>query len=275
MYCAQCGRPVADDARYCVNCGAVVPRAGEASATPSPVSPYAPVSTPASPPVSPYTPASTPAMPYTPAAASPYAPTGATAAPSLTISTGATSAPGGTPDGGYGGAPRPPEASTPFGAAPGVGATSAALHSPFAGFWRRFWGLFVDRFLIGVVLLPVGIAMGLGFFTRWNGEDFTPQRLFHLLFGSMVMFSVRALVEWLYFAGMQSSTKQATLGQMMLGVQVTDLGGGRISFGRATGRYLASWLSAAILCIGFLMAVFTERKQALHDLIAGTLVVRS
>ena len=72
---------------------------------------------------------------------------------------------------------------------------------------------------------------------------------------------------------MLSSEKQATVGKMVLGMVVTDVNGGRISFGRATGRHFAKWLSALILGIGFLMAAFTERKQALHDMIADTLVV--
>ena len=75
-------------------------------------------------------------------------------------------------------------------------------------------------------------------------------------------------------AGFESSVYQATLGKMMLGLRVTDLHGKRISIGRAVGRYFAKILSAVILCIGFIMAAFTQKKQALHDLIAGTLVVR-
>lgn len=73
---------------------------------------------------------------------------------------------------------------------------------------------------------------------------------------------------------MESSAKQATLGKMALGIVVTDLEGARIGFGRATGRYFAKILSGLILGIGFLMAAFTERKQGLHDIIAGTLVVK-
>jgi uncharacterized RDD family membrane protein YckC len=55
---------------------------------------------------------------------------------------------------------------------------------------------------------------------------------------------------------------------------VTDLAGRRISFGRATGRFFAKYISATILMIGFVMAGFTEKKQALHDILAGTLVIR-
>ena len=72
---------------------------------------------------------------------------------------------------------------------------------------------------------------------------------------------------------MLSSEKQATVGKMVLGIVVTDINGGPISFARATGRHFAKWLSALILGIGFLMAAFTEKKQALHDMIADTLVV--
>ena len=82
------------------------------------------------------------------------------------------------------------------------------------------------------------------------------------------------LVQWLYYALMESSPKQGTLGKMAIGLKVTDLSGNRISFGRATGRYFGRILSGLILDIGFLMIVFTAKKQGLHDIIAGTLVVK-
>ena len=78
---------------------------------------------------------------------------------------------------------------------------------------------------------------------------------------------------WLYYALLESSPSRATLGKMALGIVVTDLQGGRISFGRATGRHFAKYLSSLILMIGYLMAGFTRQKQALHDILAGTLVV--
>jgi uncharacterized RDD family membrane protein YckC len=82
------------------------------------------------------------------------------------------------------------------------------------------------------------------------------------------------VVGWLYFALMESSSHQATLGKMALGIRVTDLQGGRLTFGRATARFFGKIVSGLICYIGFIMAAFTERKQALHDMIAGTLVVR-
>jgi uncharacterized RDD family membrane protein YckC len=79
--------------------------------------------------------------------------------------------------------------------------------------------------------------------------------------------------QWLYYALMESSSRQATLGKLAIGIVVTDLGGNRISFGRATGRYFGKILSGMIMCIGYIMAGFTERKQALHDIMASCLVV--
>ena len=82
------------------------------------------------------------------------------------------------------------------------------------------------------------------------------------------------VVVWLYHALMESSSYQATLGKMALGLKVTDSNGQQISFLTATGRYFAKIISALICCIGFMMAGWTQQKQGLHDMMAGTLVVR-
>ena len=96
----------------------------------------------------------------------------------------------------------------------------------------------------------------------------------HLVNG-IVGFAFSACASWIYEAAMESSSKQATVGKMALGLIVTDLEGQRISFLRATGRHFAKFISAMILFIGYIMAGVTERKQALHDMIAGTLVRRT
>jgi uncharacterized RDD family membrane protein YckC len=87
--------------------------------------------------------------------------------------------------------------------------------------------------------------------------------------------TLSSCANWIYEAALESSSKQATLGKMALALKVTDLAGQRISFVRATGRHFAKILSGMILMIGYIMAGFTERKQALHDMIAGTLVQRT
>jgi uncharacterized RDD family membrane protein YckC len=94
------------------------------------------------------------------------------------------------------------------------------------------------------------------------------------ILGGGVTIMLVLLGGWLYEALMESSSYQATLGKMILGMKVTDLYGNRISFGRATGRHFAKILSGMVLCIGFIMVGLTQRKQGLHDLLAGTLVRR-
>ena len=81
------------------------------------------------------------------------------------------------------------------------------------------------------------------------------------------------VLAWLYGALMESSRYQATLGKMVLGIVVTDMNGQRVSIARATGRHFGKWVSSLILGIGYLMIAFTEKKQGLHDIMAGCLVV--
>ena len=81
-------------------------------------------------------------------------------------------------------------------------------------------------------------------------------------------------ISWLYEALLESSPHQATLGKMALGIMVTDLDGDRVSFGRATGRFFAKYISALAVGVGFLMVIWRQKKQGLHDEIAATLVVR-
>ena len=82
------------------------------------------------------------------------------------------------------------------------------------------------------------------------------------------------MLNWLYYAFLESSSWQGTLGKKALGLEVTDLQGRRISFARASGRFFGKFISVMILLIGFIMAGFTARKQALHDILAGCLVIR-
>jgi formylglycine-generating enzyme required for sulfatase activity/uncharacterized RDD family membrane protein YckC len=143
----------------------------------------------------------------------------------------------------------------------GIDETASASVVKYAGFWRRFAALIFDSIIICTVayivylMIPVTLSG-----RRLGGEVFS---------GWIVWMGVN----WLYRAVMESSSAQATLGKMALGIIVTDYEGERISFARATGRLLAKILSGLILLIGYIMAGFTEKKQALHDMIARTLVV--
>jgi uncharacterized RDD family membrane protein YckC len=136
--------------------------------------------------------------------------------------------------------------------------------SMYAGFWRRVAAWILDALILGVVTVPLSLALG-------GGNDIGADSSMNY---SPAAQSISTALGWLYFALMESSTKQATLGKMALGITVTDLEGRRIGFGKATGRYFAKILSALILFIGFIMVAFTARKQGLHDILAGTLVVK-
>jgi uncharacterized RDD family membrane protein YckC len=154
----------------------------------------------------------------------------------------------------------------------------AVQYVPYAGFWIRFIAFIVDFFVVRVVLFPLKAMFGLGSLAigGFGMHDYhSGFALPYILFGSGVLGLITIGAGWLYEALMESSSYQATLGKMMFGMKVTDLYGNRIDFARATGRHFAKIISGLILCIGFIMVGFTERKQGLHDIIAGTLVRRT
>lgn len=141
----------------------------------------------------------------------------------------------------------------------------------YGGFWIRVVAAIIDAIVVRVVAWPIGMLFGLGGLAGTLGGIPHSGSGLHLLGGGVVAVVV-IFGSWLYEAFMLSSPYQATLGKMIFGMKVTDLSGNRISFARATGRHFAKWLSGMILCIGFIMVGLTERKQGLHDMLAGTLV---
>jgi len=157
---------------------------------------------------------------------------------------------------------------------------SARKPVAYAGFWLRFVAIIIDSIAINVaariLLFPLLGVMGLrmAFMRHWPMAPMEPGAILALIGTLFWLIAILSVVKWLYYALLESSAWQATLGKKALGLMVTDLEGYRISFGRATGRFFAKMISAMILCIGFMMAGFTKKKQALHDMIAGTLVIR-
>lgn len=151
----------------------------------------------------------------------------------------------------------------------------------YAGFWLRFVAYIIDDIVMSVVgfLVSLPFIGGIIFSAIGIGEN--PDEAENIAMGVMgIMGSIVGLVlvifvlGWLYFALMESSKNQATLGKMALGLKVTDMEGNRISFGKATGRYFGKIISGMILYIGYILAGLTEKKQALHDMMAGCLVVK-
>ena len=167
--------------------------------------------------------------------------------------------------------------------APGMAAAYAAspmARSPvyYAGFWLRFVAYLIDVVVIWIVLLPIyaliGGVFGLSMASIARNPD--ASALAGSALGTLLLLEGLAVVGvWLYYAFMESSTWQGTIGKKLLGLRVTDLNGSRVSFGRASGRFFGKIVSGFTLMIGYIMAGFTEKKQALHDMIAGCLVVKS
>ena len=137
----------------------------------------------------------------------------------------------------------------------------------YATFWHRLAAYLVDWVLAMAIFCPVGFALGaLGALAGQEAEEIN-------MIVQVVTNLVSLVVTWLYYALMESSSWQGTVGKRVIGIKVTDMNGDRISFARATGRYFAKIVSSIICLIGFIMAAFTERKQGLHDIMAGTLVL--
>lgn len=153
--------------------------------------------------------------------------------------------------------------------------TSIAAYAayPYGGFWIRVVAAIIDSIVVEIVVVPVaigmGVALGVAGAAAGAGSDAVTAMAF------LIGLAVGAFVMWLYEALMTSSSKQATVGKLVMGLRVTDTAGRRIGFGRATARVFSKYLSSAIFFIGYLMVAFTEKKQGLHDMIAGTLVQKT
>jgi uncharacterized RDD family membrane protein YckC len=143
----------------------------------------------------------------------------------------------------------------------------------YAGFWKRFAAYTIDTFVLGIVFGILGAIMGVGLAVSASGTRDPATAMSGMGLTFVLFYIVEIVGMAAYFAWMHSSSHQATLGKMAVGIKVTDDDGEPITFWRGFGRFFATILSSLILCIGYLMAGFTERKRALHDMVASTLVV--
>jgi len=135
--------------------------------------------------------------------------------------------------------------------------------APYGGFWIRFAAYFVDSFLIGIGIFAITIPVTIALAVSGTSE-----------LGALFLWIIVIALTQAYHAYFVSSKRMATPGKRLCGLYVTDTSGHRLSFGRALRRNFAALLSYATLYIGFIMAGFTGRKQALHDMLAGTIVHR-
>ena len=133
----------------------------------------------------------------------------------------------------------------------------------YAGFWKRAGACAVDLILLLLLhRLLLGVVLAL-----LSSANASIREQYDALFDMMAIG-----LNWLYFSAMESSPLQGTVGKLAIGIEVTDIYGGRIGFIRASIRHFSQFVSCMTLGVGFLMAGFTRHNQALHDQIAGCLV---
>jgi uncharacterized RDD family membrane protein YckC len=152
----------------------------------------------------------------------------------------------------------------------------------YAGFWLRVLAYFIDTIILGVFAVPIligaAMAMGIGGMLAGlprNQDPFQYGMPPAFILFMMLCVCIGVFGTWLYFALLESSEWQGTAGKRALGLIVTDMNGQRVTFMRATGRHFAKIVTSFIpLGIGYAMAGFTQKRQALHDMIASCLVLR-
>ena len=133
----------------------------------------------------------------------------------------------------------------------------------YASPWKRLGAGIIDI----VISFPVGLILGLVLAPVLARNAIDQQHLESQLNG------IGYLAGWIYFATMESSNLQATLGKMAFGLKVADIEGNRIGFWKASGRHWGKLISALLLLIGFVMIFFTQKNQGLHDQMAGCIVL--
>ncbi|HVB85567.1 MAG TPA: RDD family protein [Candidatus Dormibacteraeota bacterium] len=157
--------------------------------------------------------------------------------------------------------------------APAVAAaTPARPRIAYAGFWLRAVAYVIDYLLVALVLSvtiagPLMQHAGISTTDPWAVYSHPTRQL-------LAVELLMAMVQWLYWALLESSPWQATVGKKLLGLYVVDMNGKRLTFARASGRFFAKIISTLSLGFGYVMAGFTPKKQALHDLIAKSLVLK-
>jgi uncharacterized RDD family membrane protein YckC len=175
----------------------------------------------------------------------------------------------------------PSQAAAParaYAAAPPV-AYVAAPAVPYGGFWIRLLAHLLDHVILSAVAAPLFFIMVLPSIIRIaheaeQNQEPSPEMIVAIVSSIFVYIALAFVGQWLYEALLTSSSWQGTIGKRVLRLKVVDEAGNRIGFGRATGRFFAKILSSMFFCIGFIMIGFTERKTGLHDMLAGTKVLR-
>lgn len=189
--------------------------------------------------------------------------------PPLDLATPASGRPGGDFDFLGGQATAAPPGWNPYQASTAAaGVPVAGSGIAYADFLPRIAAYFIDAVLLGVVGMILQFGLAIVFGVASGGND--ALIAIGSLLGSLLSFALTVV----YFVGYETSAKQGTWGKQILGIKVTDLSGRRISMGQAVGRFFAHIITGLTCGIGYLMPLFTDKKQTLHDLICGCLALK-
>lgn len=137
----------------------------------------------------------------------------------------------------------------------------------YGGFWRRFVALLLDTLVLYFPAATIRVLLGLPAVNLFNTINVDSS-------ATMLASSLELFIDWFYAVLFVTSPARATLGMMVMDLQLTGLAGERVSFARATGRYFAQFLTIATVGIGYVIQPFTSRRQTLHDMLSSTVVVR-
>lgn len=140
----------------------------------------------------------------------------------------------------------------------------------FAGFGLRTAAHAIDAVVLGVMFFILRLLLGDDLLNAFLAAPLGQKDTETLV----LFFAILLIPGWLYYGLTESSEKQATLGKMICGLVVTNAEGKRLSFSHASARFFGMILSSCVFGFGFIMCIWTERKQCLHDLIAGCFVLR-
>ncbi len=135
--------------------------------------------------------------------------------------------------------------------------TPSTPSASYAGFWLRVAAALIDAFIFGLVSGVLVFVYSL--FSSANTE---------------VLLNITYLIVWILYFPFMESRGGATFGKKLVGIRVLNANGEALSFGRSLARSFSKFISATIFMIGFIMVGFTEKKQGLHDIIAGCVVVK-
>jgi uncharacterized RDD family membrane protein YckC len=132
---------------------------------------------------------------------------------------------------------------------------------PYASFWQRAIAFLIDGIILSIINSMIDQILQ-------QFRSTTDLQTF------IISILIAIVIGWNYYSIQESSSQRATIGKRVIGLQVTDMNGEQISFWRATRRYFSAYLSTLLLFVGYLIVPFTPKRQALHDLIAGTVIIR-